>query len=716
MRASQSISNAEGAVDVTIENPKNELTESNDTAADRHVTNPQKVPLKPQTVHIEVLGDEKVGKTSLICSLVSRHFNERVPPTLLNVQIPAEESDEDVVISITDTSSTKPVMQRVTDATRRSDAILLVYDLTRLETFHRVQRWLDLIAKQKPVAVVLVANKADLFGSIQRIHGSYANQIRHIYDKYEFVVATVECSTKVFAEVARAFYLAQKAVLYPREPLYNSKEMKFQPKCVRAIKRVFRLYNRAGNGIMTREELNDYQQDCFGVRLLPEELDTLMEYLSTTISSGVTQDSRGLYLEGFLYLWKLFIERNRPESCWQVLRSLGYSNNLILEIPADRISVPAHEDNQTAKLSITATEYLTRLFSQFDVDRDGYLSEDELADIFSIVDDPQPPWLCQPNQKLLFETTIVHGKNAISLKTWLACWLAVAQENPQQLLRILFYLGYDDKEAPALEYAKRFSKHDSQIVRCIVVGGTRSDRLRFLRPLVGKQLTSLPVEESSSESNSADANALKISLSDVKNDTLADIDTTAVLQAVNEIDTDRDGKTFLLISEAKEQFGSMASDEIEKKADIICFLYNPTTKDAAIRISDMDMTLDSSIARQYIMIRPDNATDDEWRSNIIHIEHPSQKYRWQPFDPASPEDAYKKLVRNAQQTRPTSSSSWSHPIVSLIAVGVITTVGFLMYRRPGVAEIWLAKLSPAITELLLRTRLYHPPAKFDKNN
>lgn len=76
-------------------------------------------------------------------------------------------------------------MQRVTDATRRSDAILLVYDLTRLETFHRVQRWLDLIAKQKPVAVVLVANKADLFGSIQRIHGSYANQIRHIYDKYE---------------------------------------------------------------------------------------------------------------------------------------------------------------------------------------------------------------------------------------------------------------------------------------------------------------------------------------------------------------------------------------------------------------------------------------------------------------------------------------------------------------------------------------------------
>lgn len=63
-------------------------------------------PMKPQLVRIEVLGDAKVGKTSLICSLVSRHFSERVPAVLLNVQIPAEENNENVIISITDTSCT----------------------------------------------------------------------------------------------------------------------------------------------------------------------------------------------------------------------------------------------------------------------------------------------------------------------------------------------------------------------------------------------------------------------------------------------------------------------------------------------------------------------------------------------------------------------------------------------------------------------------------
>lgn len=40
----------------------------------------------------------------------------------------------------------------------------------------------------------------------------------------QFVVAAVESSAKNFAEVANAFYLAQKAVLYPTEPLYNVKK------------------------------------------------------------------------------------------------------------------------------------------------------------------------------------------------------------------------------------------------------------------------------------------------------------------------------------------------------------------------------------------------------------------------------------------------------------------------------------------------------------
>lgn len=38
------------------------------------------------------------------------------------------------------------------------------------------------------------------------------------------MVSRVECSAKNFTQVAQAFFLAQKAVLYPIAPLYNEKK------------------------------------------------------------------------------------------------------------------------------------------------------------------------------------------------------------------------------------------------------------------------------------------------------------------------------------------------------------------------------------------------------------------------------------------------------------------------------------------------------------
>ena len=63
------------------------------------------------------------------------------------------------------------------------------------------------------------------------------------------------------------------------------------------------------------------QHDCFGIRLVKSEMDTLMDYLSSAIPEGVSQDGKGVYLTGFVYLFQLFLDKNRPESCWQVGRN-----------------------------------------------------------------------------------------------------------------------------------------------------------------------------------------------------------------------------------------------------------------------------------------------------------------------------------------------------------------------------------------------------------
>lgn len=184
-----------------------------------------------------------------------------------------------------------------------------------------------------------------------------------------------------------------------------------QPKCLKAIKRTFRLYNRDRSGILSREELNKYQYDCFGVRLLSTEIDTLMEYLSSEVPSGVAPDRSGLFVDGFIYLWWLFIDRNRPESGWQVLRSLGYNNDLHLEIPPERLQLPPYGDDQSAQLTPQAVEFLTNLFRQFDANKDNNIAENEVEAIFSICEDESAPWTtCSAiSSPLLYERTMVDG-------------------------------------------------------------------------------------------------------------------------------------------------------------------------------------------------------------------------------------------------------------------------------------------------------------------
>ncbi|KAF4028676.1 EF hand associated [Phytophthora infestans] len=541
----------------------------------------EKLPLKPQVVRIEVLGDEKVGKTSLICSLVSRHFSEKVPSVLLNVQIPAEESDENVIISITDTSSRVSDLMRVTNAAKRSDAILLVYDLTRPETFQRLRRWLDFIAKNKEIPVVLVANKVDINAVTPTTDGPYASQVRHLVNTYPFVVSEVECSAKNFTQVAQAFFLAQKAVLYPVAPLYNEKKRQLQPKCRKAIKRTFRLYNRDRSGILSREELNEYQYDCFGVRLLSAEIDTLMDYLSSVEPSGVAPDRSGLFVDGFIYLWWLFIDRNRPESGWQVLRSLGYNNDLHLEIPPERLQLPPFEDDQSAQLTTHAIEFLTNLFRQFDANKDNNLAENEIEDIFSICEDESAPWTtCSAiSSPLLYERTLVDGKPTLSLAVWLACWGFVAQENPQKLLETLFYLGYNDKLFPAVEFLKsrsltrKVARIERHVVSCYIFGSPESGKEHFLQTFVGGR-----------EPASVDEEQI-------------------ILRAIGAV-PDRDTTKYLFITEA------LSDDEIEMKADVLLLVLNPEDELSKIFVEELDKKLPPSIPRVVISYKPETRNED----------------------------------------------------------------------------------------------------------
>lgn len=69
----------------------------------------------------------------------------------------------------------------------------------------------------------------------------------------------MECSAKQLLNVSEVFYFAQKAVLHPTAPLYDSREHVLKPQCVDALRRIFKLCDSDKDNVLNDIELNEFQ-------------------------------------------------------------------------------------------------------------------------------------------------------------------------------------------------------------------------------------------------------------------------------------------------------------------------------------------------------------------------------------------------------------------------------------------------------------------------
>lgn len=82
----------------------------------------------PELIKITVIGDEKVGKTSLITTAATESFPEHPPPLLPPTKLPPETTTENVPILVTDTSSRPEDRQSLELAICQADVIVLLFD------------------------------------------------------------------------------------------------------------------------------------------------------------------------------------------------------------------------------------------------------------------------------------------------------------------------------------------------------------------------------------------------------------------------------------------------------------------------------------------------------------------------------------------------------------------------------------------------------------
>ncbi|GJN94539.1 hypothetical protein Rhopal_007622-T1 [Rhodotorula paludigena] len=393
-------------------------------------------------VRVALVGDEGVGKSSIISSLIKEAFVRLAPRTVLpEVTIPpAVTPGHDVTTVIIDTSPRPEDRSHLVNEIRKAHVVAIVYAVDNPNSFDRVPTyWLPTIRSLGVnVPVILIGNKIDLREG-QVTNQALEDEIVPIMQEYKEVETCVECSALLPLNISEVFFFAQNAVLHPTAPLYDTRQHVLKPACVAALSRIFRLVDADRDGLLSPDELNDFQRLVFDAPLQARELEGVKDVVEQ-MTDGAGVEEGGLNEDGWLALHTYFVQKGRLETTWKALRCFGYGEDLMLreEFLHPRFDVPS---DCTAELSPRGYQFFTDVFESFDQDHDGALSPIELDNLFST--SPGNPWIASGFP----ETTLTTPEGAVTLQGWLAQWSMTTLLEPRVTLSYLAYLGYPHSSA-----------------------------------------------------------------------------------------------------------------------------------------------------------------------------------------------------------------------------------------------------------------------------
>ncbi|KAI8342083.1 EF hand associated-domain-containing protein [Chlamydoabsidia padenii] len=358
---------------------------------------------------------------------------------------------------------------------KKAHVICIVYAIDDPKTFDRLALyWLPYIRSLGVnVPSILVGNKIDLRGD------DVTNQ--SLED--EEVETCVECSSKHLLNISEIFHFAQKAVLHPTAPLYDSRDHVLKPECLDALRRIFKLCDSDKDSVLNDMELNEFQRKCFNAPLQQHELDGVKEVVREKEAAGVNED--GLTEIGFAYLHSLFIRKGRPETTWTVLRKFGYGDDLSLR--QDFLLPPFQVPPEcSVELGPLGNLFFTELFQAFHKDKDGTLTMAELDELFST--SPGNPW----KHTAFPHTTITTETDSVTLQGWLAQWSMSTLLDHQTTLKYLAYLGFEGDARTALKVTRprkadrKKGKIQRGVFLCYVFGAPGTGKTSLLKNFVKK--------------------------------------------------------------------------------------------------------------------------------------------------------------------------------------------------------------------------------------
>ncbi len=114
-----------------------------------------------------MLGDSKVGKTSILQMFKDNKFSDKHMSTMGVDHVPAKyqaPNGEEVSVKIWDTAGQERFRTITYSFYKQANGVIIAFDMTSLDSFNNVKTWLDGIYQHADpnIGKVLVGNKLDL--------------------------------------------------------------------------------------------------------------------------------------------------------------------------------------------------------------------------------------------------------------------------------------------------------------------------------------------------------------------------------------------------------------------------------------------------------------------------------------------------------------------------------------------------------------------------
>ena len=161
---------------------------------------------------ILILGDSKVGKSCFLTRYADKTYQEDYLSTIgMDYKIKNYELENGDIIKlyIWDTAGQDRFRSITSNYYKGADGIILIYDITKQETFNNVRNWITSIKEEAPakVVLILVGNKVD----DEKNRAVPQSEGEKIADEYN--LPFLECSAKSDINVTETFDVLVKKIV-----------------------------------------------------------------------------------------------------------------------------------------------------------------------------------------------------------------------------------------------------------------------------------------------------------------------------------------------------------------------------------------------------------------------------------------------------------------------------------------------------------------------